>query len=161
MTLIQRNGSDIWTAVEPIDGKKKWWNTGTPDKRTAKARARVYFDGLRRGKFDEVADLVRRKAKVLTIGEFLALYEKLCVKKSATDTGVRPRTWIGYRMSVRTVVGLVLDAGFNKNHRKLTIKKRKERNDLVDRQPLTVLDGTIVRRYIKLVRERAKGTEEL
>ena len=161
MTLIQRKGSDIWTAVEPIDGKKKWWNTGTPDKRTAKARARVYFDGLRRGKFDEVADLVRRKAKVLSIGEFLDLYEKLCVKKSATDTGVRPRTWIGYRMSVRTVVGLVLDAGFNKNHRKLTIKKRKERNDLVDRPPLTVLDGTIVRRYIKLVRERAKGTEEL
>ena len=161
MTLIQRKGSDTWTAIEPIDGKKKWWNTGTANKRTAKARAKVYFDGLRQGKFDEIADLVKRKAKVLTIGEFLDLYEKLCVQKTATDTGVRKNSWIGYRMSLYTIVGQALDPSFNNNRLRLKAKQRKARNSLVDKQPLTILDAALIRKYIKLMRSRAKGTEDL
>ena len=165
MTLLQRiiNGvkSEIWTAIEPIDGKKKWFNTGSANKRTAKAKARVYFDGLRQGRFDEVAALVKRKARVLTIGEFLETYEELCVQTSPTDTGVRHNSWIGYRMSLYTIVGQTLDPSFNNNRLRLKAKQRKARNHLVDKQPLTILTASLLRTYIKLMRSRATGTEDL
>ena len=161
MTLIQRKGTDTWTAIEPIDGKKKWWNTGTANKRTAGRRAKVYYDGLRQGKFDEIADLVRRKARVLTVGEFLKHYEELCVKKTATDTGIRRSTFLTYRTGIRCIIGLVLNPNFTKGRCQLKATERNKRNSLVDKQPLTVLDSHLIRQYIKLAHGRAAGTEDL
>lgn len=160
MTLIQRKDkhgkkSDTWSAVEPIDGKRKWWNTGTANKRTAKARAKVYFDGLRQGKFDEIADLVKRKAKVLTIGEFLDLYEKLCVKKNAWDSGIGHPTWIRYLSSLRLIVGNgLLGNAF-------PAMKKKDRERFFRRQPLTVLTDGLIINHVKVMRSRINGTEDL
>lgn len=158
MTLLQRtiNGvkSEIWTAIEPIDGKKKWFNTGSANKRTARANAKLFYDGLRQGKIDEVAALVKRKAKVLTIGEFLEKYEELCVARNAWDSGVRRVTWTGYCSGLRMIVrhGLGMDFA--------NLKKRG-RNALIDRQPLTVLTDGLVIRYINAMQAQAKGTQEL
>ncbi len=161
MKLEKRKGQDTYSARKKINGKWRWYQTNSSNKSTARARAKLYYDALVNKALEEVEILRNRRESVLTIGEFLGHYEKLCVQKSPTDTGVRHNSWIGYRMSLYTIVGQCLDPKFNNNRLRLKAKQRKARNELVDKQPLTILTPSLLRKYVKLMRSRAKGTEEL
>tara|TARA_R100000808_G_scaffold6651_1_gene19589 strand:+ start:4642 stop:5736 length:1095 start_codon:yes stop_codon:yes gene_type:complete len=130
MTLTKRNNSKDYTAIESINGRRVWYATRTGDERTARKRARVYFDAVREENLAAVEALANKRKRVPTIGEVLENYERL--------SNVRRKSFLSNRASLRTIV-------------------REAMGKEPDNLPLTVLTGRLLSKFETLRWASANG----